>query len=140
MRIEDRDVYEMIEERLKLTEEQIDSLFEENRFLKQVMAIDILDLIMFFEDYGITREEMAKIAMANPFFLTESFERIRYIEEFLKMVNITDIRWMAVNHPISMSQNPIDIKDFIEENRKKGKTDEEIKEMLMNDFEKYFTL
>lgn len=78
--------------------------------------------------------------MANPWFLTESFERIRYIEKFLKMVNVTDIRWMAVNHPISMSQNPIDIEDFIKEHREAGKSDEEIKAMLMNDFEKYFTL
>lgn len=140
MRLEDKDVYEIIEARLKLTEEQIDYLFEKNRFLKQVLSIDIVDLIIFFEDYGITEEEMAKIAMANPYFLTESFERIRYIEEFLKMVGITDIRYMAVNHPTSMSLNPIKIKNFIEENRQAGKTDEEIKKMLMNDFEKYFTL
>ena len=83
---------------------------------------------------------MSKIAIENPYFLTENFERIRYIEKFLRMVDITDIRWMAVNHPISMSQNPIDIKNCIEEKRADGKKDDERKEILMNDFEKYFTL
>ena len=140
MRAEDKDVYEIIERRLKLTEEQIDGLFEKNKYLKQILEIDIVDLIIFFEEYGLTEEEMAKIALENPYFLTESFERIRYIEEYLKMVDITDIRWMAIRHPISMSQNPMDIKDFIEENRKNGKTDEEIKALLMNDFEKFFVL
>ena len=140
MRAEDKDVYEIIEKRLKLTEKQIDEMFAKNNFLKQVMAIDIINLIIFFEGYGITEEEMTKIAIENPYFLTESFERVKYIEKFLKMVDITDIRWMAVNHPISMSQNPIDIKNFIEEKRVEGKKDDEIKEILMNDFEKYFTL
>ena len=140
MRAEDKDVYEIIERRLKLTEEQIDGLFEKNKYLKQILEIDIVDLIIFFEEYGLTEEEMAKIALENPYFLTESFERIRYIEEYLKMVDITDIRWMAIRHPISMSQNPMDIKDFIEENRKNGKTDEEIKALLMNDFEKFFVV
>lgn len=140
MRVEDKDVYQVIKDKLNLTEKQIDELFEKNKFLRQVMTIDIIQLIMFFKEYGITEEEMSKIAMENPYFLTESFERIRYIEKFLKMVNITDIRWMAVNHPISMSQNPIDIKNFIEENRKNGKSDAMIKDMLTNDFEKYFTL
>ena len=140
MRAEDKDVYEIIEKRLKLSEKQIDEMFAKNNFLKQVMAIDIINLIIFFEGYGITEEEMSEIAIKNPYFLTESFERIRYIEKYLKMIDITQIRWMAVNHPISMSQNPIDIKNFIEEKRADGKKDEEIKKILMNDFEKYFTI
>lgn len=140
MRIEDKDVYEIIEKRLNLAESQIDVLFEKNKFLKQVIAMDIIDLIIFFEEYGLTEEEIAKISIENPYFLTESFERIKYIEKYLNLVDITDIKWMAIHHPISMSQNPIDIKNFIEENRKQGKTDEEIKAILMNDFEKYFTL
>ena len=84
------------------------------------------------------REELSQIALKNEWILTESFERVRYIQKFLGMVDITDIRWMAVNHPISMSVNPITIKDFIEQNRAEGKSDEEIRNLIMNDFEKYF--
>ncbi len=140
MRIEDKDVYEIIEKRLNLAESQIDALFEKNKFLKQVIAMDIIDLIIFFEEYGLTEEEIAKISIENPYFLTESFERIKYIEKYLNLVDITDIKWMAIHHPISMSQNPMDIKNFIENNIKDGKTNQEIKDILMNDFEKYFTL
>lgn len=140
MRIEDKDVYEIIEKRLNLAESQIDVLFEKNKFLKQVIAMDIIDLIIFFEEYGLTEEEIAKISIENPYFLTESFERIKYIEKYLNLVDITDIKWMAIHHPISMSQNPMDIKNFIENNIKDGKTNQEIKDILMNDFEKYFTL
>ena len=140
MRIEDKDVYEIIEKRLNLAESQIDALFEKNKFLKQVIAMDIIDLIIFFEDYGLTEEERAKISIENPYFLTESFERIKYIEKYLNLVDIKDIKWMAIHHPISMSQNPMDIKNFIENNIKDGKTNQEIKDILMNDFEKYFTL
>ena len=102
--------------------------------------MDIIDLIIFFEEYGLTEEEIAKISIENPYFLTESFERIKYIEKYLNLVDITDIKWMAIHHPISMSQNPMDIKNFIENNIKDGKTNQEIKDILMNDFEKYFTL
>ena len=140
MRIEDKDVYEIIETRLNVAESQIDALFEKNKFLKQVIAMDIIDLIIFFEEYGLTEEEIAKISIENPYFLTESFERIKYIEKYLNLVDITDIKWMAIHHPISMSQNPMDIKNFIENNIKDGKTNQEIKDILMNDFEKYFTL
>ena len=140
MRIEDKDVYEIIEKRLNLAESQIDALFEKNKFLKQVIAMDIIDLIIFFEEYGLTEEEIAKISIENPYFLTESFERIKYIEKYLNLVDITDIKWMAIHHPISMSQNPMDIKNYIENNIKDGKTNQEIKDILMNDFEKYFTL
>lgn len=140
MRIEDRSVYEIIESELGLTEEEIDELFKQNKFLSYIISADIMQLIKFFEQFGITKEEMKEISIKNPYFLTENFERVRYIEDYLKMVDITDIRSMAVNHPISISQNPIDIKNFIEDNRKQGKKDEEIKEMLMKDFEKYFTL
>ena len=118
MRIEDKDVYEIIEKRLNLAESQIDALFEKNKFLKQVIAMDIIDLIIFFEEYGLTEEEIAKISIENPYFLTESFERIKYIEKYLNLVDITDIKWMAIHHPISMSQNPMDIKNFIENNIK----------------------
>ena len=34
MRIEDKDVYEIIEKRLNLAESQIDALFEKNKFKK----------------------------------------------------------------------------------------------------------
>jgi len=138
MKVNDKDIYEIIEDKLGLTESQIDVLFEKNKFLEKVISGDILQVIRFFEGFGITREELSQIALKNAWILTESFERVRYIEKFLKMVDITDIRWMAVNHPISMSVNPITIKEFIEKNRAEGKSDEEIRNLIMNDFEKYF--
>lgn len=134
----DRSVYEVIEDTLKLNEEEIDRMYEKNKFLSRVIPSDIVQTIHFFEKFGITREEMKQISLVNYWFLTESFERIRYIEKFLKIVDITDIRWMAVNHPLSMSINPITIKDFIEKNRSEGKSDEKIRELIKNDFDKYF--
>ena len=140
MKAEDKTVYEIIENELNLTEKEIDGLFEKNSFLKFVLPVDIAQLILFFEKFGITKEEMKDISLKNPYFLTENFERVRYIEQYLKLVNITDFRWMVVNHPIVISQNPFDIKNFIEENRKNGKDDEEIKKTLEEDFEEYFTI
>lgn len=138
MRSEDRKIYEIIEKEMKLSEKEIDEIFEKNKYLKVIIPLDLVQLMIFFEKYGITREEMGQIAKKNPYFLTESFERIRYIEKFLNLVGITDIRWMAVNHPTSMSINPIKIKDFINKNRAENKSDEEIKKMIMDDYEKYF--
>lgn len=140
MKSEDKKVYEIIEKNLNLTEQQLDEMFETNKYLSQIMPQDILQQIMFYEKLGINKENIAKVALQNPWFLTESFERIRYIQSYLAIVGITDLNWMAINHPISLSVNPITIKDFIEDKRLQGKTDEQIKEDIMNNFEQYFSL
>ena len=101
MRDLDKDVYQVIS-KLGLEEKEIDELFEKNKFLSKVMGRDVLQVIHFFEKYGLTREEIGKIAIKNPWLLTESFERVRYIEEYLNLVDITDMRQMAIKHPMSM--------------------------------------
>ena len=91
MKENNKDIYEIIENKLGLTESQIDTLFEKNKFLEMVIPGDILQVIRFFEGFGITREELSQIALKNEWILTESFERVRYIQKFLEMVDIKDI-------------------------------------------------
>ena len=56
------------------------------------------------------------------------------------MVEITDLREMALKHPYALSVNPIKIKRFIEAKREEGINDEEIKNILQNDFDEYIKM
>ena len=84
--------------------------------------------------------EIAEIAKQNPWMLTESFERIKYLKEFYALVGLTEYKELLIKQPIAMSVNPIKVKKVIEKLQKEGKTNEEIKNTLINDFTKYISL
>ena len=136
----ERNMREYLEYNLHFTKEQIEKLYQENVFLRKILSGDVVDEIRFLKKFGISKEDMVQITLQNPYFITESFERIKYIQEFLGMIGITDLREMAMNHPYALSVNPIKIKRFIEEKREEGKSDEENKQILQNDFDDYIDM
>ncbi len=131
---------EYLEYNLHFTKEQIEELYQKNIFLRKILSGDVADEIRFLKKFGISKEDMAKITLQNPYFITESFDRIKYIQQFLGMVEITDLREMALKHPYALSVNPIKIKRFIEAKREEGINDEEIKNILQNDFDEYIKM
>ena len=139
MRYEDRDVYEELF-KIGLTEDEIDKQFEINVDLKVVLGTDIKQEIIFLKQYNLKEEDIAEISRKNPWILTEDFQRIRFLEKYYKEVDIKDLGELFKNQPISMSVNPKHIKDFINKLTEEGKSKEEIKSMILNDFEKYFKL
>ena len=131
---------EYLEYNLHFTKEQIEELYQKNIFLRKILSGDVADEIRFLKKFGISKEDMVKITLQNPYFITESFDRIKYIQQFLGMVEITDLREMALKHPYALSVNPIKIKRFIEAKREEGINDEEIKNILQNDFDEYIKM
>ena len=133
-------IYKLLEDRLKLSKEEIDAAVKENIYLRKVIAPDVYQVIKKFEEFGLTDNEIAEIARQNPWMLTESFERIKYLKQFYQLADLTDYRELLIKQPIAMSVNPIEVKELIEKLQKEGKTNEEIQETLMNDFTKYISL
>ena len=133
------DVYKVLY-KLGLNEDEAKKTFDTNTYLSKVLYTDVIDVIRKFMKYGLTDKEIAEIAKQNPWMLTESFERMRYLEEYYKLVDITDYRELLIKQPIAMSINPKELKDLIEKLKAEGKSNEEIKEMLINDFIKYLSL
>lgn len=72
--------------------------------------------------------------------LTESFERINYLKKFYKLVELTDYKELLKKQPISMSVNPIEVKELIEKLQEQGKANEEIRNILINNFTEYISL
>ena len=139
MRYEDRDVYEELL-KIGLTEEEIDKQFEINVDLKVVLGTDIKQEIEFLKQYNLTEEDIAEISRKNPWILTEDFQRIRFLEKYYGEVDIKDLGELFKKKSISMSVNPKEVKDFIDKLTEEGKSKEEVRHILFNDFEKYFKL
>ena len=132
--------YDLLNRKLKLSKEEIDKAVETNIYIKKVIAQDIYQVIKKFEEFGLEDSEIAEIAKQNPWMLTESFERIKYLKQFYGLVDLTDYRELLIKQPIAMSVNPIEVKELIEKFQEEGKTNEEIKNILINDFTKYILL
>lgn len=139
MRYEDRDVYEELF-KIGLTEEEIDKQFEINVDLKVVLGTDIKQEIAFLKQYNLTEEDIAEISRKNPWILTEDFQRMRFLEKYYGEVDIKDLGELLKKQSISMSVNPKEVKDFIDKLTEEGKSKEEVRNILFNDFEKYFKL
>lgn len=139
MRYEDRDVYEELF-KIGLTEEEIDKQFEINVDLKVVLGTDIKQEIEFLKQYNLTEEDIAEISRKNPWILTEDFQRMRFLEKYYGEVDIKDLGELLKKQSISMSVNPKEVKDFIDKLTEEGKSKEEVRNILFNDFEKYFKL
>lgn len=139
MRYEDRDVYEELL-KIGLTEEEIDKQFEINVDLKVVLGTDIKQEIEFLKQYNLTEEDIAEISRKNPWILTEDFQRIRFLEKYYGEVDIKDLGELFKKQSISMSVNPKEVKDFIDKLTEEVKSKEEVRNILFNDFEKYFKL
>lgn len=134
------EIYDLLNKKLNLSKEEIDKAVETNVYLKKVIAPDVFKVIKKFEEFGLEGKEIAEIAKQNPWMLTESFERINYLKKFYKLVELTDYKELLKKQPISMSVNPIEVKELIEQLQQEGKTNEEIRNILINNFTEYISL
>ena len=133
-------IYDLLNKKLKLSKEEIDKAVETNVYLKKVIASDVYQVIKKFESFGLEDNEIAEIAKQNPWMLTESFERINYLKKFYKLVELTDYKELLKKQPISMSVNPIEVKELIEQLQQEGNTNEEIRNILINNFTEHISL
>lgn len=134
------EIYDLLDKKLNLSKEEIDQAVETNIYLKKVIAPDVYQVIKKFESFGLEDSEIAQIAKQNPWILTESFERIKYLKEFYGLVDLTEYKELLIKQPIAMSVNPIEVKELIEKLQKQGKTNEEIRNILINNFTEHISL
>lgn len=134
------EIYDLLNKKLNLNQEQIDKVVKTNTYLKKVIASDVFQVIKKFEEFGLEYKEIAEIAKQNPWMLTESFERINYLKKFYKLAELTDYKELLIKQPIAMSVNPIEVKELIEKLQKQGKTNEEIRNILINNFTEHISL
>lgn len=134
------EIYDLLDKKLNLSKEEIDQAVETNIYLKKVIAPDVYQVIKKFESFGLEDSEIAQIAKRNPWMLTESFERIKYLKEFYGLVDLTEYKELLIKQPIAMSVNPIEVKELIEKLQKQGKTNEEIRNILINNFTEHISL
>ena len=127
-------------EKLGFTTDEIETLHKENPDLKYVLAVDVLQILKYLEKQGLKVSEMINMIKANPWVLVESFERINYLEKYYKMIGIEGelYKELLIMWPISISLNPIHVKQEIERQRESGKN--EIREDFFTNFDKQFSV
>ena len=133
-------IYDVLNEKLELSKDEIDSIVKTNIYLKKVISADVIEVINKFEEMGLRYNEIKQIAIENPWILTESFERINYLKHYYKLVELIDYRELLIKQPISMSVNPREVKDLIARLQEQDKSNEDIRNILINDFTKYISL
>lgn len=134
------EIYDLLSKKLNLSKEEIDKVIETNIYLKKVIASDVFQVIKKFEELGLDDSEIAEIAKQNPWMLTESFERINCLKNFYKLAELTDYKELLIKQPIAMSVNPIEVKELIDKFQEEGKTNEEIRNILINNFTEHISL
>ena len=134
------EIYDLLNKKLNLSKEEIDKAVETNIYLKKVIAPDVFQVIKKFEEFGLEDKEIAEIAKQNPWMLTESFERINYLKKFYKLAELTDYKELLIKQPLAMSVNPIEVKKLIEKLQEQGKTNEVIRNILINNFTEHISL
>lgn len=127
---------------LGLEDNEIQEIYKVNVYLSKVLASDVLQLLKYFEEQGLSVEEIMEVSIKNPWALTESFERLRWLEKYYSSIGIEDEKYkeLIIKYPISVSLNPADVKDKINELEAEGMTKEEIKEKFFAEFDNYFEL
>jgi len=124
------------------SEEEIKKIREVNENLQYVLVSDVLQLLKYLEKIGLKLPEMVAMANKNPWVLTESFERIDYLEKYYKMIGIEgdSYKELLIKYPIAISQNPAEVKQEIERQIENGRTAQEIQEDFFANFGKYFSI
>lgn len=122
------------------TDEQIQEMVKENIFLTKIISSDIEQEINFLKQYELTNDDIVNISIVNPWILTESFERMRMLEELYKLVGIDSIKKLLLKQPIAMSLDPLELKNYISKQKEENKSDEEIQEELYNNLSNIFSL
>lgn len=133
-------IYNVLYEKLELNKEEIDQIIETNIYIKKVISADIIQVINKFQEFGLEDKQIGEIAKQNPWMLTESFERINYLKKYYNLVELTEYKELLIKQPIAMSVNPIEVKELIEKLKQEGKTNEEIRDILINDLSKHISL
>lgn len=127
---------------LGLEDNEIQEIVKENVYLSKVLASDVLQLLKYFEEQGLSVEEIMEVSIKNPWALTENFERLRWLEKIYSSIGIEKEKYkeLIIKYPISVSLNPILVENKIKELEMNGKTKKEIQEKFFAEFDNYFEL
>lgn len=127
---------------LGLDDEEIQNINNENINLSKVLDVDVLQLLEYLEEQGLNIDEIMQVSIKNPWVLTESFERLRWLEKAYKSIGIFEEKYkeLIIKYPICVSLNPIDVEKKIEELKLNNLTNEKIREKFLNEFDSFFKL
>ena len=127
------DVYILLY-KLGLKDAEIQEINKVNVNLAKVLDIDVLQLLKYLEAQGLNIDEIIDVSKRNPWILTESFERLNWLEEHYKSIGIEKEKYkdLIIKYPIALSLNPMNVKLKIQELNEEGFSKEEIQEKFFS--------
>lgn len=137
----DKVIYDMLT-KYGMRIDEIEEVYKVNVNISRVLPEDIHQMIKYLQEQGLTVEEIISVIRGNPWVLTESFERISYLEEYYKVIGIENgmYKKLLINFPISISVNPYQVKEKIRKLQEQGLTTTEIQDKFFSNFNKYFNI
>ena len=88
--------------------------------------------IKFFEDKGLSKEEVMKVIKNNPFLLTIGSKKKELLDNiYYNIFTKEELKNLIINYPDSYIVNPLELKELIDYIKNKGL---DIKEVINKDY------
>lgn len=132
-------------EHLKLsfgfTDEEIEKMFKVN---SNFLRYDIGDIDQVYfqltRRFPLSKADVKKIASENAWLLTEDLLRFVFLKKHYRSIGLDRNPVFFRNHPTALSINPKNAENLITKFRSEGRTDEEIRNIFLAEFETYFSI
>lgn len=118
-----------------LNEDEFLELLKINPDIKNVDEEDIVALISILKSIDLQAEQIRKVIIANPFYLTRTPNDIERLFEIFKSLDVTYLDSILLNCSWLLDKDSFEIEDYIENKINSGLEMEETIEILLSDVE-----
>lgn len=118
-----------------LNEDEFLELLKINPDIKNADEEDIVALISILKSIDLQAEQIRKVIIANPFYLTRTPNDIEKLFEAFKSLDVTYLDSILLNCPWLLDKDSFEIEDYIENKINSGLEMEEAMETLLSDVE-----
>lgn len=116
-----------------LNEDEFLELLKINPDIKNADEEDIVALISILKSIDLQAEQIRKVIIANPFYLTRTPNDIERLFEIFKSLDVTYLDSILLNCSWLLDKDSFEIEDYIENKINSGLEAEEAIETLLSD-------
>ena len=120
---------------LGFSDEQLNDMLELCSSIKDLTDLEINTAIEILRKIDCSENQIKNILYANPFYLDRCDDDVLNLIKKLKALNISSINLLFEANPFLLNKDDFEIDEYLEKEKNKGKTiDEIIEELELNPY------